>query len=297
MKLNKTHLLPAGLALFAIAAMGLLADKTWSEKQQQLDLITNVYKDHLSRLEVRQASQMPAGFYSHELESLVTANSHLCDSLSRGDEICGYGADGDVFLDTQETGPGLDFEKSGFKAERSGDDAVEVSFNVYPERGEAYARRLTYQLVREGSGWRVDDVRFANGATMRQEIGRENEAVLASASDLADTASWVFHYLGNEDAMERATRFIAFPVQVCDEYGSCTGMRKDDPRLLQALDALRSVYYGHAPGEEGLRLPPKVAQVAAAEGKVVAVDALDFSFQARAWWITKIDLSRVTAQR
>lgn len=295
MKFDKKYLLPVGFLLFFIASLGLLADKAWSEKQQQLDLITNVYKDHLSRLEIRQASQVPAGFYSHELASLVAANSHLCDSLSRGDEICGYGADGDVFLDTQETGPGLDFEKSGFKAVRVGDDAVEVTFNVYPERGEAYARRLKYQLVMEPAGWRVDDVTFANGESMRQAISSENEAVLGAAADLSDAVAWVFHYLGNEDAMERATRFIAFPVQVCDEYGSCTSMRKDDARLLQALDALRSVYYGHAPDEEGLRLPPAVAKVPAAEARVVAVDALDFTFQNKAWWITKIDLARITA--
>jgi len=297
MKFEKRHLLPAGFALFLIAAIGLLADKAWSERQQQLDLITNAYKDHLSHREVRQASQVPAGFYSQELEALVAANSHLCDSLSRGDEICGYGADGDVFLDAQETSPGLDFEKSGFKAVRAGDDAVDVSFNVYPEMGETYARRLKYQLVREPSGWRVDDVQFANGGSMREELRRENEAIVAAAGDVTDAAAWVFHYLGNEDAMERAIRFIAFPVQVCDEYGSCATMRKDDARLLQALDALRSIYYGHAPGEEGLRPTPAVSKVAPAEARVVAVDALDFTFQDKAWWITRIDLGRITAPR
>lgn len=299
MKLNKKHLAAAGVALFLIAATAMLAHRAWSEKQQQTDLLTNFYKEHLNRPEKRTPSQLPTGsFYSQELEALIAANGQLCDSLSRGDEICGYGADGDVFLQSQEGAPDLDFYKSGFKAVRSSDGMVDVSFNVYPEQGEFYARRLTYVLIREPNGWRVNDVLFADGGSMRQEIRRENDAILASASELADAATWVFHYLGNEDAIERAERFIAFPVQVCDEYGICVAMKRGDTRVRLALDALHSAYYGHdhsgteAAAVMDLGFLPKAGQVAPGQGKVVALDALDFTYQNKAWWITKIDLRR-----
>jgi hypothetical protein len=269
MKLNKKHLAAAGVALFLIAATAMLAHRAWSEKQQQTDLLTNFYKEHLNRPEKRTPSQLPAGsFYSQELEALIAANGQLCDSLSRGDEICGYGG------------------------------MVDVSFNVYPEQGEFYARRLTYVLIREPNGWRVNDVLFADGGSMRQEIRRENDAILASASELADAATWVFHYLGNEDAIERAERFIAFPVQVCDEYGICVAMKRGDTRVRLALDALHSAYYGHdhsdteAAAVMDLGFLPKAGQVAPGQGKVVALDALDFTYQNKAWWITKIDLRR-----
>jgi hypothetical protein len=292
----KRYLLPLCIVLFVIGLSGLMAEKAWSEKQQQLDLITNFYKDHLSRPEYRPPGQLPAGsFYSRELESLVDANSHLCDSLSRGDEICGYGADGDVFLQSQEIAPGLNFEKSGYQAVRSAENTIDVSFNVYPEMGEAYARRLSYLLVKEPGGWRVNDVLFA-GSSMRQEIQRENEAILADARELANAAAWVFHYLGNPDAIERAERFIAFPVQVCDEYGACAAMKRDDSRLRFALEALRSIYYGHdGDFTPDLGFLPKTGEVTASHGKVVAVDALAFTFQNTAWWITKIDLRRPAA--
>jgi hypothetical protein len=299
MNINKKYVLPACLALFAIGMSALIAEKAWSEKQQQIDLVRNFYKDHLSRPDPRQPNQLPSGsFYSRELEALVDANTHLCESLSRGDEICGFGADTDAFLQAQEGAPGLNFEKSGFKAERSGDDTVDVFFNVYPEMGEAYARQLRYRLVKETAGWRVNDVLFSSGGSMRQEIKRENGAILASARELADAAAWVFHYLGNEDAIERAERFIAFPVQVCDEYGVCVAMKRDDARLRFALEALRSVYYGHdadAGVAPDLSFLPKAGQVPASEGKVATVGALAFTFQNTAWWITKIDLRRPAA--
>jgi hypothetical protein len=291
MKLNKKYLLPAGLALFVIAIAALLADKAWSEKQRQLDLITDFYKDHLSRPESRQASQLPSGsFYSRELEALVDANSLLCDSLSRGDDICGYGADGDVFLQAQEVAPSLDFERSGFKASRSADNIIDASFNVYPDMGDSHARRLRYVLVKEPHGWRVDDVLFDDGDSMRQQLQRENELVKARARELADAAGWVFNYLRNEEALDRAARFIAFPVQVCDQYGACAAMRRDDAGLMQALDAL-------ADGGIDMGSLPKPGEVTASDGKVVAVGAFDFTFQTKAWWVTKIDLGRVTAQR
>lgn len=289
----KRRLLPLGMVLFVLALAALMADKSWSEKQQQLDLIANFYKDHLARPEARQASQLPAGsFYSKELEALVDANLQLCDSLSRGDDICGYGADGDVFLDAQEVSPTLDFERAHFNVARSGENTVDASFNVYPDMGgSAYDRHIRYVLVKEDSGWRVDDMLYDQGRSMRQELQRENEAVLARARDLSDTASWVFNYLGNEDMLDRAVRFIAFPVQVCDRYGACFAMKRDDQRLLQALDALGAQTGADAdPG-----FLPKPGEVTASEGKVVAVSALDFTFQNKAWWITKIDLRRASS--
>ncbi|MYM69654.1 hypothetical protein GTP45_22820 [Pseudoduganella sp. FT55W] len=289
MNINKKRLLPLGMVLFLFAIAALLADKSWSEKQQQLDLITNFYKDHLARPETRQASQLPTGsFYSRELEALVDANLQLCDSLSRGDDICGYGADGDVFLDAQEVSPSLDYERAHFNVTRSGEDTVDASFNVYPDMGSAYERQIRYVLVQEENGWRVNDMLFGQGRSMRQELQKENETVLARARELSDAAGWVFNYLGNEDMLDRAVRFIAFPVQVCDQYGICTAMKRDDPRLLQALDAL-------ADNGADMSFVPKPGDVTASEGKVVAVHALDFTFQNKAWWVTKIDLRRAAS--
>lgn len=286
MKINKKRLMPLGVGLFVFAMAALLADKAWSEKQQQLDLITDFYRDHLARPEVRQASQLPSGtFYSKELEALVDANLQLCDSLSRSDDVCGYGADQDVFLQTQEAAPTLDFDRSSFRVSRVGDNLIEATFNVYPDMGTAYDRQIRFALVREDDGWRVDDMLLPQGRSMRQEIQQENDAIIARARDLGDTASWVFNYLGNEDLLDRMVRFIDFPVQVCDPYGACGALRRDDPQLMHALDALSD-------GGAGQTRLPKSGDIAASEGKVVAIGPLDFTFKNRAWWVTRIDMRR-----
>ncbi|TFW16862.1 hypothetical protein [Duganella callida] len=287
MKIDKKHLLPLCVGLFIFGLVMVMATRAWSERQRQLDFITDFYRDHLSRPEARSASQLPGGsFFSKELEALVDANSQLCDSLSRGDDVCGYGADGDVFMQAQEVAPSLDFERAGFKAARVGDNLIEASFNVHPDLGDAYARKVRYALVREDSGWRVDDMLF-DGGSMRQELQRENNKILARARELADAAGWVYNYLGHEDMLDRAVRFIDFPVQVCDAYDACAALKRDDPRLMPALDAL-----GDAAAANSAGFLPKPGQVQASDGKVVAVGPLDFTFKHRAWWVTKIDLRR-----
>lgn len=289
MKINKKRLVPVGAVLFALALGGLIADIVWTVRQQQLDLITNFYQDHLARPEMRQASQLPAGaFFSKELEALVDSNQQLCDSLSRGDDVCGYGADGDVFLDAQEVPPTLDFERAQFKVTRAGENEVDASFNIHPDMGKGSERQIRFVLVKEDNGWRVDDMLYAQQRSMRQELQKENQAVLARARELADAAGWVYNYLAREDMMDRAVRFIAFPVKVCDEYGVCAAMKRDDARLLHALHAL-----GDGIGEAGFL--PRPGEIVAGEGKVVAVHALDFTFQNRAWWVTRIDLRRVSS--
>jgi len=288
MKINRKRLLPLGIGLFAFAMVVLQADKAWSEKQQQLDLITDFYRDHLARPDQRQPSQVPPGFYSKDLEALVDVNNQLCYSLSRSDDICGYGADGDVFLDAQEVSPSLDFDRSSFRISRVDDNVVEATFNVYPDMGTAYDRQIRYVLVQEDEGWRVNDMLFSQNRSMRVELQQENDAILARARDLNDTAGWVFNYLRNDDMLDRAVRFIAFPLQVCDQYGVCAAMKRDDPRLMQALDYLAD----HKGDNDQL---PHPGDMQASDGKVVTIGALDFTFQNRAWWVTRIDLRRLTA--
>ncbi|MQA22840.1 hypothetical protein [Rugamonas rivuli] len=186
MRINQKYVLPLAALLGAttIGVASLLAYKARAE-QDQVDFITNFYKGYLSTPARRTP---PAGsFYSAELEALLATNHELCGKLARNDEICGYDADGDVLLDAQETAPGLDFNKAGFKAVHAGKARVDASFNVFPVQGKNYQRQIRFVLKLEDAGWRVDNMLFGtNGAytdanAMRMDIQHENETLLARA--------------------------------------------------------------------------------------------------------------------
>lgn len=179
MSFNKKHYLPTAALVGAtiIAVASLLAYKARSERQQ-VDFITRFYSSYLG--EARRAPPPAGTFYSDDLEALLAANHELCGKLARHDEICGYDADGDVFLDAQETASGLTLDKAGFKAAYAGNGTVDVSFNVFPGQGDNYRRQIRFVLTLEDAGWRVDDMLFG-AKTLRRDVLHENETLLARA--------------------------------------------------------------------------------------------------------------------
>lgn len=301
LRAKKKYFLPFSLllCLAAATAMG-FGYHVKSQDQEQVEFITSFYKNYLSLPEMKRAYYVvpPGSFYSIGVEELIGANANLCGTLSRSDDICGYGADGDVFLNAQEIDPKLTFAKSDFKASIGGKNMVDVSFNVYPKYGADYDRKIRYVLLKEKVGWRVDNVLFGEGErfsvrdSLRNEINTENERVLQQASEIYEAASWVFSYLREADMLDRAERFLAYPVKVCSEGGNCQVLQKDDVRLRQAMLVLHRAYFkGDSDNTTVLNgYWPKPGQVRAEEGKIIRVDALDFTFHRRAWWITKIDL-------
>lgn len=291
------------LLFCAVAATRGLTYYVKSPDQEQVEFITSFYKSYLSLPETKRAyyAVPPGSFYSKGAEALLATNAYLCQTLPRNDDICGYSADWDVFLGAQEIDPKLTFAKAGFKAVVSGKNMVNVSFNVYPEYGADYDRKIRYILVKENGGWRVDDVFFAEHErfpvkeSMRYQINEENQRVLQEASEISATIAWVFIYLREADMLDRAERFVAFPVQVCSEAGSCQILQKGDARLRQTILALHEAYFGGDPDNTTVPddFSAKPEQGPAAQGKTVKVDALEFTYQGQAWWITKIDLSNL----
>jgi hypothetical protein len=300
MKAKNKYLLSSSVVLCVVATTMALGFHPKSD-EQPVQFITNFYKDYLSQPGMKRTDNLPAGtFYSKGADALIATNDHLCGTLSRGDEICGYGADADMILNAQEIDPNLNFEKARFKAIASGKATVDVFFNVYPELGEPYDRTIRYVLAKEKAGWRVDDVFFDDGGgfpvnrSMRSEINQENEAILYRAREIAHVAGWVFLYLRNGDMLDRAERFVTIPVQVCSESGSCRTVQKGDEGLRQTMAALHRAYYRESDDTTDLSgFLPNEGLAGAVEGKVITVDALDFTFQNKGWWITKIDLGRL----
>lgn len=298
------YLIPLCLLACIAAAVALFSGISRSSEQQQLEYITNFYENHLSRPWNARSNILPIGvFYSKEADELITRNARLCLKLARSDEICGYGANTDIFLNAQEIDPALSFETSRFKAVASGRNMVDISFNVYPKLGDFYNRSIRYVFKKEAGGWRVDDVLFADETgfspahSMRYWIKQENDVRLAEAADLSGIVRWVFSFLSDTDMMTRAERFMTDPVEICGTNGRCELVAKDagDGKLRAAIEALHQGYYDGDPQKfiDTEAFLPK--NTPASDRKPVRVDAFDFIFTDDAWWIRKIDLRRLTA--
>jgi hypothetical protein len=119
-------------------------------------------------------------FFSKSVNALLDSNIKVC-SEKAGTDICGYGADCDIFLNAQETGPNLTFKTSRITAHEISSGLIEISYTVYPNGEKKYyehTRRL--KLVQDDGQWRVDDIfeqdtsgKFPIESSMRYMIRQE----------------------------------------------------------------------------------------------------------------------------
>lgn len=306
MQVNKKVLLVLSMTLFVIVAAWGLVYHIKSSAEEQVQFLTSVYKNYLLTRALQGTSSAfpPELLYSTGAEALLATNAHLCQTLSRSDDICGFGAHGDIFLDAQEIHPKLTWEAAGFRLISFGKNMVDVHFNVYPEYGADYDRKIRYVLVKESGGWRIDDVLFfvsddASTApkSMRDEINAENQRILHNASEIADVFTWVRNYLREAEMLDRVSRFISFPLQICRGAENCQSLQQDDGQLLLTMLDLHHAYFnGDAHETKDFdRLLMRLRQERAVPGKITKIGALEFTFKDKAWWITKIDLNSLGA--
>jgi len=238
-----------------------------------------------------------APLFSKGLEELWAMNGKLCE-LSRGDDMCGFSADEDIYLKTQESGPDLNFKTSKFTAALASPGLVVASFTVYPgwkeEKAKAdYWRNLRFVMVREDGGWRVDDFGRESGVgswlSARKEMERENAHLLAMAKNLQEAWDWVSRYITSDvkDAHSRALRYFSFPVEIVDETGARGSFQRDDKQVAEVLRKLRDQPFMKADDKEF----GKKESVNPMDGDEVRKGALVFRYMRSLWWIVKVDFS------
>ncbi|MFZ4715232.1 MAG: hypothetical protein ACOYL6_16030 [Bacteriovoracaceae bacterium] len=107
--------------------------------------------------------------FSKSFNQLVSKNAKICEKYA-GTDVCGWGADGDLYLHAQEYDPNLSFENSKFQIEQSKSGLVVVRFNIYPsitDAGNFYDREFQFVMIQEEGKWVVDDM-IADGESSRK---------------------------------------------------------------------------------------------------------------------------------
>src|SRR4051812_36696292 len=204
------------------------------------------YVSHLGRGTVSYVKATP--FYSASLKALMDANKQACATLSRGDDICGFGADGDMVLDAQDMAEGLVFERMSFKAKPLNDKVVDVSFSVFPANPKAERSNLQYVMVQEEGGWRVDDVLYRVGGkfkpenSMRRRIADEIAGLEKNARSLKDATVWMAGY-AETPMPDRFIRFVGFPLEICPKGGPCKSYGKKDAPVRKLVADIHDRYF------------------------------------------------------
>lgn len=141
------------------------------------ETISHFYRGYLALLGEPHEAR-PELQYSAALSQQIAENLELCKRYADG--ICGFGSDGDPYLDGQEYEVPLDFQSSNLQVREEHPGWVEVSLNIYPSAEDSfYDRRIAYQMIRQAGTWVVDDI-FYSGVSVRQRIDDENAELLGA---------------------------------------------------------------------------------------------------------------------
>lgn len=132
------------------------------------DTVENFYRKYLS------PGKKPQIEISKSFRKLTRENEKVCKEKA-GTDICGWGADGDIYLNAQEYDPKLTFDSSGATVTEAEIGTVRVKLNVYPSLGKAYDREITFRMIEEGGRWVVDDIVYAGGDSSRKHIREETD--------------------------------------------------------------------------------------------------------------------------
>jgi hypothetical protein len=140
--------------------------------------VESFYRAYLPTLSSPKAKP-PKLAHSRSLLELIRRNDEVCREKA-GTDVCGWGADGDVYLDAQEYDPKLTYKKSGAIVTEESPGKVRIRLNVYPSlknAGKAYERDILFVLIREGGVWVVDDIVYGGSPdSARKQIQKEIEA-------------------------------------------------------------------------------------------------------------------------
>jgi hypothetical protein len=171
---DKTFRLSIFLSLF------IFAGSVHAEAIGARDTIYYFYKSYFSNLNAGANAKInPVELvYSKSFAREISRNKELCKRFP--DEICGWGADGDIYLDAQDYGDNLNFANSRLKVSESPGGFVHVSFVLFPSDKQVQdgERHISYKMIFESNKWVVDNILYGKNASARNQIKSENALII-----------------------------------------------------------------------------------------------------------------------
>ena len=137
------------------------------------DMIQKFYQSYMDfkKTKNNKPPQLP---FSKSFRELIKKNEKLCKLKAKG-EICGFGADADIYLETQDTDDKFNFKTSKFRIFEAEPGDVDVYFDVEPSLNKPVGtndKKIHFKMIEENGKWVVDEIIY-DKTSARQSIETE----------------------------------------------------------------------------------------------------------------------------
>ncbi|SEA32136.1 Protein of unknown function [Thiothrix caldifontis] len=108
------------------------------------------------------------------------------------DEPCGWGADANPYLNSQDYDDKLSYASSGIRFKETAPNTVRVDLNVTPSAPQVFKNTIVFKMVREDGQWVADDILYPEGKSLystRKALADER-ASLSKAVQTAQGKDW-----------------------------------------------------------------------------------------------------------
>lgn len=82
------------------------------------------------------------------------------------DELCGWGADANPYLNSQDYDDGLSYTNSGISLKETASNTVRVDLNVTPSVPNGSKTTIVFNMVQENGQWVADDILYPDGKSL-----------------------------------------------------------------------------------------------------------------------------------
>jgi len=138
-----------------------------------LEVVHDFYRHYFEGL--RRPGKHPQMPGSKRWRELTQENARICRQKA-GSDICGVGADGDIYLDAQDYSTDLTILKSGFTAREIAPGRILVKFKLFPQYRDKelqQERSHVFVMVQEDGKWLMDDILYGR-RSLRQQVQEQN---------------------------------------------------------------------------------------------------------------------------
>lgn len=136
--------------------------KTIEKAATAVDTVRGFYERYLATF-VKDAAT-PDIAMSKAFQADIKKSEQACKG--HNDEPCGWGADADPYLNSQDYDDNFSYASSGIRFKETAPNTVRVDLNVTPSVPNGSKTTIVFKMVQENGQWVADDILYPDGKSL-----------------------------------------------------------------------------------------------------------------------------------